>query len=95
MSVLNKRLLDWDKNYNIITDAQFGFRAGHSTIDFALQTLINKTLKKRGGRLYCCYIDYRKAFDLIDRSKLWCKLITQGIDGKLLRIIQSLYRNVK
>ena len=96
-SVLNKRLLDWDKNYNIITDAQFGFRAGHSTIDaiFALQTLINKTLKKRGGRLYCCFIDYRKAFDLIDRSKLWCKLITQGIDGKLLRIIQSLYRNVK
>jgi hypothetical protein len=51
--VLNKRLLDWDKKYNIITDAQFGIRAGHSTIDaiFALQTLINTTLKKRGGRL--------------------------------------------
>jgi hypothetical protein len=47
------------------------------------------------GRLYCCFIDYRKAFDLLVRSKLCWKLITQGIDGKMLRIIQSLYRNVK
>ena len=96
-SILNKRLLDWDKEHSIITDAQFGFRPGFSTIDaiFALHTIIKSNLKKRGGRLYCCFVDYKKAFDLIDRSKLWCKLIKQGVEGKMLNVIISLYDKVK
>ena len=96
-SILNKRLLDWDKEHSIITDAQFGFRPGFSTIDaiFALHTIIKSNLKRRGGRLYCCFVDYKKAFDLIDRSKLWCKLIKQGVEGKMLNVIKSLYDKVK
>ena len=35
------------------------------------------------------------AFDLIDRSKLWTKLVKHGIDGKMLQIIKSLYNNIK
>lgn len=95
-SILNKRLMKWDQKYNVITDAQFGFKPGCSTIDaiFVLQTMINKTLKSK-KRLYCCFIDYKKAFDLIDRSILWTKLINQGIDENMLKIIQSLYQNVK
>ena len=95
-SILNKRILDWDKENCVITDAQFGFKPGLSTIDaiFALQTLVNKTLKRKKS-LYCCFIDYSKAFDLVDRSSLWCKLIKQGLQGKMLRLIKSLYENVK
>ena len=95
-SILNARLLKWDKKYNIITDAQFGFKAGLGTTDaiFVLQSLINRTLKNR-KRLYCCFIDYKKAFDLIDRGKLWIKLLRQGVDGKMLKIIKSLYDNIK
>ena len=50
-SVLNSILLKLDNENNIITDAQFGFRPGHSTVDaiFILHTLINKYLKKREG----------------------------------------------
>ena len=96
-SILNKRLLDWDKEHSIITDAQFGFRPGFSTIDaiFALHTIIKSNLKKRGGRLYCCFVDCKKVFDLIDRSKLWCKLIKQGVEGEMLNVIKSLYDKVK
>ena len=95
-SVLNARILDWDKEHCIITDAQFGFKPGFGTTDaiFVLQSLINRTLKNR-KRLYCCFIDYKKAFDLIDRSKLWTKLVKHGIDGKMLQIIKSLYKNIK
>ena len=95
-SILNARLLAWDKDYSIITDAQFGFKPGLGTSDaiFVLQSLINRTLKNR-KRLYCCFIDYKKAFDLIDRSKLWTKLIKQGVTGKMLEIIKSLYSNIK
>ena len=96
-SILNSRLLKWDSENNAITDAQFGFKQGFSTVDaiFVLQSIINRNLSKKGGRLYCCFIDYKKAFDLIDRSKLWCKLIKQVIQGKMLKIIKSLYENVK
>ena len=69
---MNNRLLKLDHDYNIVTDAQFGFRNQMSTIDaiFILQSLINKTLKKK-KKLYCCFIDYRKAFDFVNRSNLW------------------------
>jgi hypothetical protein len=52
-SILNERILEWDKKYNVKTDAQFGFKPGNSTIDaiFVLLSLINITLKKGGGRV--------------------------------------------
>ena len=95
-SIFNNRLLHWDKEYNIITDAQFGFKPGLSTIDaiFVLQSMINRILKKK-KKLYCCFVDYQKAFDFIDRSNLWAKLIKHGITGKMFSIIKSLYDNVK
>ena len=61
--VLNNRILQWERENSILTDAQFGFRNGMSTIDaiFVLQTLINKTLSKK-NRLYCCFIRLSKSF---------------------------------
>ena len=62
-SVLNKRLLAWSNENEIITDAQFGFRpkSGTSEAIFALHYIINRTLCKK-SRLYCCFVDYKKAF---------------------------------
>jgi hypothetical protein len=47
-------------------DAQFGFRQELSTVDalFALQSVITKMLSNK-NRLYCCFVDYTKAFDSI------------------------------
>ena len=95
-SILNNRLLQWDKEHNIITDAQFGFKPGVSTIDaiFVLHSLVRRTLKRK-KKLYCCFIDYQKAFDFIDRSSLWSKLIKQGITGNIFSVIRSLYSQIK
>lgn len=79
-SVLNNRILEWDNKYDILTDAQFGFRPGLSTVDaiFVLQSLINKTLCNK-IRLYRCFVDFQKAFDSINRCKLWDKIYKVGI----------------
>lgn len=45
--------------------------------------------------MYCCFVDYTKAFDTIDRMNLWFKLSKIGIQGKLLSVIKSMYLNVK
>ena len=95
-SVLNKRLLTWSNDNEIITDAQFGFRpkSGTSEAIFALHYIISKTLCKK-GRLYCCFVDYKKAFDSVNRKNLWYKLSKVGICGKLLNVVKSMYENVK
>jgi len=45
--------------------------------------------------MYCCFVDYRKAYDCIDRNRLWYKLIHLGIDGKVLSVLRSMYSEVK
>ncbi|VDI05178.1 Hypothetical predicted protein [Mytilus galloprovincialis] len=52
-SVLNQRLIDWSETFDIVTDAQFGFRPGLGTVDaiFALTSLIFKSLSAKNH--YC------------------------------------------
>ena len=61
-TILNNRLLNVSSTYNIISDAQFGFKPGFSTVGaiFALQSLITITLGSK-KRLYWAFIDYSKA----------------------------------
>ena len=95
-AVLNKRIVTFCKDNNVISDAQFGFQKGKSTVDamFILTTLIQKYLNEN-KRLYCVFVDFKKAFDCVYRNALWLKLYKQGIQGKLLRIIRDMYQKVK
>ena len=47
------------------------------------------------NRLYCAFIDLRKAFDSVYRNGLWLKLYKSGISGKILQIVKSIYERVK
>ena len=79
-----------------IGDEQAGFRFGYSTMDhiFTLHAIINMYLGK-GKRVYCAFIDYKKAFDFIDRSSLWSKMLGMGINGKIINVIRNLYSQAK
>ena len=94
--VLSKRINKWCDENNVISDCQFGFRKGCSTTDpsFVLHNLIQKTLNNR-GRLYCAFVDLKKAFDSIYRNALWYKLFNLGIKGKTFRIIRDMFAKVK
>jgi hypothetical protein len=52
--------------------------------------LIDIYLSKK-KRLYCSFIDYQKAFDSINRTALWRKLLAHSIDGKILKVIHNIY----
>ena len=95
-SALNERLGKFLDNTGVRGEEQAGFRAGYSTLYqvFILHTLIGLYLHNK-KRLYCCFIDYSKAFDLIDRVTLWRKLIDVGVKGNVLRVIYNLYLNAK
>ena len=77
--IINERLKKWAVQNEIISDAQFGFKADYSTVDaiFILQSLINKTINKKKN-LYACFIDLKRAFDSVYRNGLWYKMIKSG-----------------
>ena len=93
--IINERLKKWAEQNEIISDAQFGFKADYSTVDaiFILQSLINKTINKK-KKLYACFIDLKRAFDSVYRNGLWYKMIKSSLDGKLFDLIRSIYSEV-
>jgi len=44
-----------------------------------------------GKTVYMCFIDYSKAFDCLDHSRLWNTLRRMGVPEHLIAIITSLY----
>ena len=94
--ILNKRLASWDSQNNIISDNQNGFRKGRSTVD-QISTLINiiETRKYLKQSTFAAFIDFKKAYDCINRNLLFTKLCNIGISGKMLTALLSIYKDVK
>lgn len=95
-AVLNDRIHRFLDENSILGKEQAGFRENYSTLDhiFALHIIVDFYLHKK-KKLYACFIDFRKAFDYVDRSALWCKIMNAGISGKILTVIQNLYSGAK
>lgn len=91
--LFSSMLINWANAYNVITDAQFGFQPNIGTAEaiFCLSSIIHMSLRNKIKRLYCCFIDFKKAFDTVERLKLWQKLDMYGIRGKFLNVIRSMY----
>ena len=55
-----------------LPDVQAGFRKGRGTIDqIANIHWIMEKAREFQKNIYFCFIDYAKAFDCVDHSKLW------------------------
>lgn len=73
---------------------QFGFKKGLGTKEalFAVQVLIERC-RDVNTSVYLCFIDFSKAFDLVNHEKLIEALAASGIEAADLRIISNLYWN--
>ena len=57
-----------------------------------LRFIIDKYVKNEKRNIYACFFDLRKAFDTVQRAKLFHILLTKyKIGGHFLGIIQSIY----
>ena len=83
--------------FNKLSESQSGFRENYSTIDnaFILQSLIDRYISRKGRKLYVAFVDFKQAFDRVDRHKLWSVLQKAGIKGKLFRSLNKIYKHVK
>ena len=92
--ILNKRIQTYLEKNNILVDEQNGFKACRSCIDhiFVLCTVV-RNRKLQGKSTFVCYIDYKKAFDSVERNLLLFKLSQIGITGNMYNAISSMYTN--
>ena len=95
-SVLNMRMSKWTETNKLVEDEQNGFRSKRSCIDqVSSLTNIIETRKCLRKSTYALFVDFRKAFDCINRQHLWYKLSSVGLTGKMLSALQSIYSDVK
>lgn len=96
-SILEARISEWAEEKGCRAKGQAGFRKGRSTVDhlFTLKALIDKARGGSKNELYCCFVDFSKAFDTVPRGKLWERLREIGLGRKMGRAVQALYENVR
>ena len=73
-------------------DVQAGFRKGRGTRD-QIESIhwIIKKAREFQKNIYFCFIDYAKAFDCVDRKKLWKILKEMGIPDHQTCLLRKLY----
>ena len=75
-----------------LPDVQAGFRKGRGTRDqIANITWIIKKAREFQKNIYFCFIDYAKAFDIVDHKKLRKILKEMGIPDLLTCLLRTLY----
>ena len=74
-----------------LPDVQAGFRKGSGTRDqiVNLSWIITKA-REFQENIYCCFIDYTKAFDCVDHNKVWKILKEMGIRDHLTCLLRNL-----
>ena len=80
----------------LISNNQIGFMKGRRTADhiFLIQTIVDKIVKKNGRKLYVAFIDFRKAYDTVNRDILFYRLKMLGIGGIFLNNIKAIYKKL-
>lgn len=92
-TLLYKRLNNWVDVNQKLSEFQAGFRKGYSTVDniFVLTSIAQTKLDQRKN-LFAFFVDFRAAFDTINRSALFYKLFNLGISSKFMRALEEIYQ---
>ena len=87
-------ILDKCEQYLSTSDNQFGFKKGHSTelCIFSLKEIVNY-YNSHGSPVFICFLDIRKAFDRVNYSKLFKKMIARSVPIYLVKLIAFWYVN--
>ena len=86
--ILEARMSSWAESSNVRAEGQAGFQKDHRTSNnvFIMSTMVADARKQR-RKLYCCFVDFKKAFDSVPHQKLWSVLSNLGIRTRLHRAI--------
>jgi hypothetical protein len=95
-NVILHRMDTWAETNHHRAEGQFGFRHGRGTIDaaFTLKHVIDR-YGVDGKPVFAAFIDFKKAYDRVDRGLLWRYLQTIGLHGACLETLKMMYHDVR
>ena len=92
--LISRHIYEYLDEHSILSDHQFGFRSGRSTVDQLLLVYEEVSRLVDGGEsVDVILFDYSKAFDVVNHEILLTKLKCVGIDGLILAWISSFLTN--
>ena len=95
--ILKQRIASWAEDHAVKANGQAGFRQDFRTTNntLILRSLIDKQkqTRKKGkcGKLHCCFVDFKKAFNTVPCAVLWQVLEELGVCGRIPDMIKSLF----
>ena len=97
VEVLRKRLEDQVEEKESTPHNQTGFRKGMGTVDniFVLNYLVNRNLSQKKGKLIVLFVDFKAAFDSVNRNILWKAMKEREVDEELLDRIKEVFTETK
>ena len=95
-SIIRDNLMNYIKENNLLSDKQFGFISGRSTMLQLLVVLDKWTeIIDNGNAVDVIFCDFQKAFDTVPHKHLLEVLSTYGIDDSILSWIEDFLMNRK
>jgi len=75
-----------------VAEEQAGFRQGRGIHNHLCSLhLITERARAHRQPLYMCFIDFKKAFDMVSHKKLWATMTQMGFASHIVSLIRSLY----
>ena len=92
-AIMAERILNCLEISGLLHFSQAAFRKKSRTTDhiFSFKSIINKYCLHEKKKLYCCFIDFKKAFDSVWRDALLYKLLKLGIGGPIYFLLKTMY----
>lgn len=94
--IMARRLQEAVESYGLLSPEQAGFMRKQESVGQA--TCLLEILQRRckiGKATFLCFLDLKKAYDLVGHQKLIEKLRLKGLGGKALRFLVDLYASTK
>ena len=94
--IIQERLTQVVGERNLVAEEQGGFRRGRGCRDQLLTLMLLgqiKAMSKRG--MFAGFINFRKAYDRVDREKLWGCLERMGLGGCVSAFLKVVYTGTR
>ena len=93
--IMEDQIMQYLEDRNIFGETQGAFRPGRRCEDhiFTLKGVCAIRKSKR-NKTYLAFMDITKAFDRLDRNRLFYHIYIKGIQGKAWRLVKALYEKV-
>jgi len=73
--ILENKISIWIENEGHQAKGHAGFRRHHSTTNHLITLrIIAEECRNNKSNIFCCFVDFRKAFDTVPKKNIWNKL---------------------